>query len=187
MKYYNIEPSIIVLVYRSPNTPSLDNIYLICTPKAINSCRSNCAVLGGFNCPKLNWVSNTAPPKTVDSQLLNFCSDSLLHQCILTPTRFRVNQNPSILDLICVKFPYLNELWTSFPDRISLLTSKVTPSPKAYKRPLHKPYYTRRVKRAIQRRRQAWTARKNSESSSCGAAYIRLQQEQRRSRRILLA
>ncbi len=104
---FNIVPSIIVLVYRSPNTPSLGNIYLICTPEAINSCRSNCAVLGDFNCPKFNWVSNTAPPKTVDSQLLSFCSDSLLRQCILTPTRFLVNQHPSPLDLIFVKFPHL--------------------------------------------------------------------------------
>ncbi len=46
---------------------------------------------------------------------------------------------------------------------------------------------TRCVKRAIQRRRQAWTAWKNSESSSCGVAYHHLQQEQRRSRRILRA
>ncbi len=47
----------------------------------------------------------------------------------------------------------LNEVWTSLRDQISLLTSKATPPSKAYKRPLHKPYYTRRVKRAIQRRR----------------------------------
>ncbi len=43
------------------------------------------------------------------------------------------------------------------------------------------------MKRAIQRRRQAWTVWKNSESSSFGTAYLRLQQEQRRSRRILRA
>ncbi len=40
------------------------------------------------------------------------------------------------------------------------------------------------MKRAIQHRHQAW---KNSESSSCGTAYLRLQEEQRRSRRILRA
>ncbi len=44
------------------------------------------------------------------------------------------------------------------------------------------------VKRSIQRRRrQAWTTWKNSESSSSGAAYHRLQHEQHRSRRILRA
>ncbi len=43
------------------------------------------------------------------------------------------------------------------------------------------------MKRAIQRRRQAWTPWKNSESSSCGAVYLHLQQEQRRSWRILRA
>ncbi len=97
---FNIEPPIVVLVYRNPNTPPPDNISLICTLKAINSCRYDYVVLGDFNCPKVNWVSNTAPPKTVDSKLLNFCPDSLLHQCSITPTRFRVNQHPSLLDLI---------------------------------------------------------------------------------------
>ncbi len=103
----------------------------------------------------------------------------------INPARINV-QTIATLALECRwEFPEdfsLNELRTSFRDQISLLTSKATPPPKAYKRPLHKPYYTRRVKRAIQRRRQAW---KNSENSSCGTAYLRLQQEQRRSRRIL--
>ncbi len=43
------------------------------------------------------------------------------------------------------------------------------------------------MKRAIERRRQAGTAWKNSESISRSAAYLRLQQEQHRSRRILRA
>ncbi len=74
-----------------------------CTLDTIISRRSDCIVLGDFNCPKVNWASNTAPPNTVDSQLLNF------HQCALTPTRFHVNQHPSLLDLILVKFPQSRE------------------------------------------------------------------------------
>ncbi len=57
--------------------------------------------------PRVNWASNAAPPNTVDFQLLNICSDSLLHQRVLSPTRIRVNQHLSLLDLIFVKFPHL--------------------------------------------------------------------------------
>ncbi len=103
----NTEPLTIAIVYRSPSTPPPENISLICTLDTIISCQSDCIVLGDFNCLKVNRVSNTAQPNTVDSQLLNFCSDSLLHQRVLTPTRFRVNQHPYLLDLFFVQFPHL--------------------------------------------------------------------------------
>ncbi len=113
----------------------------------------------------------------------------------LSPSPDKINsdsinvQTIATLALECrFEFPEecsLNELWTSFRVKISLLTSKATPPPKTYKLPLHKPYYTRRVKRAIQRRRQTRTAWKNSKSNSRSAAYPRLRQDQRRSRRIL--
>ncbi len=62
---FNTEPSIIALVYRSPNTPPHDNISLICTLETIISRRPDCVVLGDFNRLKVNWASNTAPPNTV--------------------------------------------------------------------------------------------------------------------------
>ncbi len=82
----------------------------------------------------------------------------------INPARINV-QKIATLALACRwEFPEefsLDELRTSFRGQISLLTSKATPPPKAYKRHLHKAYYKRRVKREIQRRRQAWTAWKN--------------------------
>ncbi len=104
---FNYRPSVIALVYSSPNSPPPDNISPVYTLETIISHRSDCVVLGGFNCPKVNWVSNTAPPKAVDSQLLNFCSDSFFRQCVFTPTRFRVNQQPSLFGLIFAQFPHL--------------------------------------------------------------------------------
>ncbi len=62
-----------------------------------------------------------------------------------------------------------------------------SPTGKTRKRPLHKPCYIRRVKRAIQRRREARACLKNSSNASSAAAYLHLQQEQRRSRRTLQA
>ncbi len=61
------------------------------------------------------------------------------------------------------------------------------PTAKNRKHSLHKPYYTRRVKRATQRHREAWTSWKNSSNATSAAAYLHLQQEQRRSWRILRA
>ncbi len=49
--------------------------------------------------------------------------------------------------------------------------------PKNRKHSLNKLYYTRRVKRAIQRRREAWTTWKNSSNATSAAAYLHLQQE----------
>ncbi len=51
---FNTEPSTIAVVYRSPSTPPPDNISLICTLDTIISRRSDCIVLGDFNCPKVN-------------------------------------------------------------------------------------------------------------------------------------
>ncbi len=45
----------------------------------------------------------------------------------------------------------------------------------------------RQIKRAIQRRREAWTTWTNSSNATSAAAYLHLQQEQRQSRRILRA
>ncbi len=81
----------------------------------------------------------------------------------------------------------LNDLWTSFRDQISLLTSKAIPPLKTRKHSLNKPYYTRRVKRTIQQRREAWTTWKNFSNATSAAAYLYLQQDQRWSRRILRA
>ncbi len=85
---FNTEPSIIALVYRSPNTPPPDNISLICTLETIISRRPDRVVLGDFNRPKVNWVSNAASPNTVNSQLLDFCSDSLLFLTALVDSVF---------------------------------------------------------------------------------------------------
>ncbi len=71
----------------------------------------------------------------------------------------------------------LNDLWISFRDQISLLTSKATPPLKNRKHSKHKLYRTRRVKRASQRRREARTSWKNSSNATSAAAYLHLQQE----------
>ncbi len=64
--------------------------------------RSDCLLFGDFNSLKVNSTTYSPPPqkKTADSQLLDFATESLLCQCVHAPTRFRVNQVPSPLDLL---------------------------------------------------------------------------------------
>ncbi len=131
----NTEPSTIALIYRSPGTPPPDNISLICTLDTIISRRSDFIVLGDFNCPKVNWASTSAPPNTSDSKLLKFCSDSLLHQCVLTPTRFRVNQHHQFLSNSHTSFPLslftlpsVNRTTPYFAGQTPLLSPNYLPS-----------------------------------------------------------
>ncbi len=67
--------------------------------------------------PKLTGSHIRPPPKknTADSQLLDFATESLLYQCVHGPTRFRVNQVPSLLDLLFIKFPNLTSPITVQP------------------------------------------------------------------------
>ncbi len=56
------------------------------------------------------------PPDTADSQQLpDSATESLLQQCVHAPTHFRVNQEPSLLDLLFVKFPSLTSPITIQP------------------------------------------------------------------------
>ncbi len=94
-------------------------------------------MLGDLNCPKVSWTSKTAPPNAGDSQLLNFCSDSLLHQCALTPTlstpaaksprttdprQFRPS---SLTSVVCkIREMILKEKLLAHLSQLSLLTTK---------------------------------------------------------------
>ncbi len=56
------------------------------------------------------------PPDTTDSQQLpDSATDSVLHQCVHASTFVRVNQVPSLLGLLFVKFPSLTSPITIQP------------------------------------------------------------------------
>ncbi len=86
----------------------------------------------GIAFTKANWISNNAPPSSIDSQLL-----LPYYLCHAQPSPNNINlarinvQTILTLALECRwGFPEecsMNDLWTSFRDRISLLTSKATP------------------------------------------------------------
>ncbi len=143
--------------------------------------------------PDLLFVKfpNRTSPITIqphsDHTLLQWTYTSVVPQ--LPPLHSKVN--PAHINVQSLTSLALEFNW-EFPekklpqrDQTSLLTSTATPPQKTRKHSLHKPYYTWRVERAIQRRREAWTSRENSSNFTSAAAYLRPQQEQQRSRRML--
>ncbi len=94
--------------------PPILTKFLCSLTKLVTHC-PDCLLFGDFNCPKIDWQAYSAPPNTADSQLLDFATESLLHQCVHAPTRFRVNQVPSLLDLLFVKFANLTSPITIQP------------------------------------------------------------------------
>ncbi len=111
----NSEATVLVLTHRSPTTPPTNTTTLLCTLTKLITHRSDCLLFGNFNCPKIDWTIYSPSPNTVDAPLLDFATESLLHQCVHAPTRFCVNQVPSLPDLLFVKFPNLTSPITVQP------------------------------------------------------------------------
>ncbi len=86
-----------------------------------------------------------------------------------------------------VPYPSLNDLWMIFRDQTSLFTSKAAPLMKTGKHSQHKSFYTRLVKREIQRRCGAWAFWEKSRNDTSAAVSLLFEQDQRRFRRILRA
>ena len=65
---------------------------------------SRLLILGDFNIPKIDWISNTSMPtaKRIEKDLLGKITDNLMYQHVKENTRIRGNQK-SILDLILTK------------------------------------------------------------------------------------
>ena len=86
-------------VYRSPNSSSVNNELLLKNLEWANTNFKEIVILGDFNLPTINWDLNQATGSYPNS-FLESVSDKGLHQVICKETRFRFNQNPSILDLL---------------------------------------------------------------------------------------
>jgi hypothetical protein len=84
-------------------------------------------VFGDFNMPDVRWPINGDRLHTPSSQLLvDLLTDSHLHQLVTQPTRYRSNQQPSVLDLVITSddssianLEYLNPIGKS--DHVTLM------------------------------------------------------------------
>jgi hypothetical protein len=60
-------------------------------------------LVGDFNAPEVDWEAECAPNGSFGDRLLNFFYDLALTQQVKQPTRARVGQLPSVLDLVVTK------------------------------------------------------------------------------------
>lgn len=86
----------ITLVYRSPNSPNINNSELC---ELISSLGKNNLIIGDFNYPSIDWANNSCDNKC--RPFVDALSERFLHQIIDFPTHIRGN----ILDLALTDLP----------------------------------------------------------------------------------
>ena len=90
-------------IYKSPSS-SEENLSLMNDMiRNINSTQvySHVLVVGDFNFPDIDWNTWNSRDRFCQ-EFIESLRDSYLEQMVDKPTRFRINQNPSVLDLILV-------------------------------------------------------------------------------------
>ena len=90
-------------IYKSPSS-SEENLSLVNDMiRNINSTQvySHVLVVGDFNFPDIDWNTWNSCDQFCQ-EFIESLRDSYLEQMVDKPTRFRINQNPSVLDLILV-------------------------------------------------------------------------------------
>ncbi len=80
----------ILVIYRSPSAWLDDDSHLFKALKFVSTQRDDCLIVGDFNCPNVDW-DNYIPcsENSFEVALLDTVDDLLLHQHVLSPTRFR--------------------------------------------------------------------------------------------------
>ena len=108
-------PVNVFAVYRSPSSNETDDDALLMTLRQTANLPGELLLLGDFNAPSVNWETWTCDsPRSFSGKLLEFAEYQFLNQAVTEPTRFRLGNQPSLLDLVFHKFP------TSISDLTSL-------------------------------------------------------------------
>ncbi|KAJ3639011.1 hypothetical protein MTP99_002338 [Tenebrio molitor] len=88
-------------VYRPPSSSISDDKILMDFIKGLADTSQKIFIFGDFNMPDLLWPLDSSGPFSNSSQLMaDLIINSHLCQLVSEPTRFRLNQTPSTLDLI---------------------------------------------------------------------------------------
>lgn len=93
---------VLCCVYRPPNSAAQNDQITFESLSHLTSTFSNVIIMGDFNMPDLRWPSFLDSPHISESSqiLSDFLINSHVTQLVTEPTRFRLYQQPSILDLI---------------------------------------------------------------------------------------
>jgi hypothetical protein len=93
-------------IYRRPGASQEDNKNMEELNKFIRKIgemkRQQVVITGDLNLRSINWV-NWKSPNQVEMDFLNACTDAYLTQNIQEPTRGRLGQQPSLLDLVLTR------------------------------------------------------------------------------------
>ncbi|KAJ3662573.1 hypothetical protein Zmor_006915 [Zophobas morio] len=105
---HNSQNFSLVCVYRPPGSPLVDDELLYDEIKRLCHLRSNLIIFGDFNFPNISW-QNVQSQTNDDStaQFIDMLHETNLTQLVAAPTRFRVGQEPSLLDLVLTNDPNL--------------------------------------------------------------------------------
>jgi hypothetical protein len=88
-------------VYRPPSSNINDDCTLLDVLGELTPRHDKVFVFGDFNMPDISWSRNSGHCRSPSSQLMvDFLTNNHMRQLITQPTRFRANQQPSVLDLI---------------------------------------------------------------------------------------
>ena len=91
---------ILVCVYRGPGSTPIEDLFLF---EKLDACRAyaqRMVIMGDFNFPEIEWATENALLESPGKGFLDWMHGKALFQHISSPTRFRGNQKPSLLDLI---------------------------------------------------------------------------------------
>ena len=102
VKMSNNKSLLIGVVYRSPNSPDLNNQNLLSILKKATSANySQVVICGDFNLPRIDWTSRRSldSEASFTSKFVEEVNEMNLFQHVRSSTRFRNNQN-SCLDLV---------------------------------------------------------------------------------------
>ena len=90
-------------IYRSPNSTIDNNNRLIKLINTMNNIKiSHKVLMGDFNFKNIEWDTMTANSVADEQtkQFINTINDTFLFQHVTEPTRYRINQQANILDLV---------------------------------------------------------------------------------------
>ena len=91
-------------VYRSPNSTAENNSQMLNLLKSMTENKSQVLIMGDFNLPKIDWTTYQIKSDTEskETQFLECVRDCYLYPKCTEPTRIRINNEASLLDLILV-------------------------------------------------------------------------------------
>ena len=107
IKLKDDEKLLIGCIYRPPSNTKQENAKLYSTILDLIGNKSHVLVAGDFNQPDVNWETESAKFQSRNElepndacTFLNFFHDTYLFQHVQSPTHFRSDQRPTLIDLI---------------------------------------------------------------------------------------